>query len=109
VEFTQLERDVLNWIATHCNDANIMRQLQNIRPISREYTGHGFFVKLELLGEHPKVAHRVSPVDPHIDSPELDEYGGGCVLFFEDGRTTILELYANGESFPEHLTSWKLI
>lgn len=45
---------------------------------------------------------------PYIESPHL-EAAGGSILFLEDGRLDVLELYANGDSFPESLTEYTLI
>ncbi len=109
MELTPLERDLLRWIAEHCGNNAVAQQLQNVKASSREYTGHGFFTRLMLEGSHPAVDCKRSSIDPHIDSPELDEFGAGCVLFFENGRASLLEIYANGDRFPEHLKAWTLI
>jgi hypothetical protein len=55
-----------------------------------------------------RTTHRTAPADPEIRSPQLDA-GGGAVLFFEDGRATTLELYANGAAFPEEIKQWTLL
>jgi hypothetical protein len=81
MHFTPLERDVLDWIATRCDDAAIRAQLRDVEPVSREHTGAGAFLGLHVPGDVPFVPLRKAPVDPHIASPDLDDAGAGCVLF----------------------------
>jgi hypothetical protein len=108
MHFTPLERDVLDWIATRCDDAAIRAQLRAVEPVSREHTGVGAFLGLHVPGDVPSVPLRKAPVDPHIASPDLDDAGAGCVLFFNEGRASLLELYAFGAAFPETLNAWTL-
>ena len=105
--FTALEQDVLNWIAKHSTNPAVARQVATARPVAREYTGVGFFVDLEVDADLPRVSFGVSPLDPAIISPQLD-CDGGSVLFFEGGLASMLELYANGDTFPEEVESWEL-
>src|SRR5687768_5700062 len=81
MEFTALERDILEWIATRANDPAIAAQLRVARPVSREYTGCGSYTTLHVPQDCPRTEHRNSPVHPAIESPAL-EAGGGAVLFF---------------------------
>lgn len=107
MEFTPLERAVLDWIAEHADDPAVKQQLAAARPVSREFTGVGSFTSLRVPHDSPRVPYTVSPTDPVIESPQL-EHGAGSVLFFEDGLASTLELYSNGDSFPE-VRSFRLL
>ena len=111
MEYTQLERDVLDCMAQHLDVPHLREQIAASVPTSREYTGHGFFTKLNVLGDMPAI--RVpSPISgPVIEASGID-YGGAAILFLIDGRIDQLELYANGDRFAEsvegfNLTPWE--
>lgn len=108
-QFTQLERDILDWIAQRTEDPALAKQCRSAIPVSREYTGCGFFVGLAIPDSIPTTSidlHRVD-VAPVIDSSELTD-GGGVVLFCDKGKLSCLEIYANGNSFPEFLGGYSL-
>ena len=107
MELSPLERDALNWIAQHANDAALTRQLDAVEAVQRRFTGVGSFTELLVPADLPRVSFRVCPINPLIESSAL-EHGGDSVLFFEDGLASTLELYAFVGSFPEAITAWKL-
>jgi hypothetical protein len=109
MDFTGLERDVLDWIARELADPIVSRQVKAAIPIEREYTGVGSFTELRVQDERaPRTTLGISPVDPNIVSPELS-HGGGCVLFFENGLLATLELFAYVGEFPRDLREWTLV
>jgi hypothetical protein len=108
LELTPLERGVLDWIARNSNDDRVREQLQHVKATSREFTGVGSFTDLCVPADAPCVDFRVSPVDPYIESPQL-QHGGGSVLFFEDGHAATLELYAIADVLSEDITDWRLL
>lgn len=108
MEFTPLERDVLTWIAANAGDPALAEQLRSVQPLSREFTGVGSFTVLKVEPGLPDVGYRVAPIDPHIESPEIQD-GAGVVLFCDGGQASLLEFYTFGSTvFPESLTEWTL-
>jgi hypothetical protein len=72
MEFTPLERRVLDWIAANANEPVIASQLASAQPVSREFTGCGSFTGLRVSKYTPRFEHRTAPVYPIIESPELE-------------------------------------
>lgn len=107
METTPLERDILSWIATHSGDDAISKQLADYKITSREFSGSGSFSKLKVSKGLPASSYTEAPCDPSIESPKLSA-GGGCVLFLENGYVDMLEIFANGHSFPVHLEPYEL-
>lgn len=110
MELSALERDVLGWIAARSNDPALKSQLQAVNVVSREFTGCGSFTDLRPADASLRTSYReVSGTQcPQIESPDL-EYGGGAVVFFEDGIAAKLELYSYGDTFPPDLREWRLL
>ena len=111
MEFTPLEKDVLAWIASHAGDPTLAEQLKSAQPHSREFTGVGSFTVLKVSPGLPDVGYRVAPIDPHIESPQIQEGAGGAgvVLFCDGGQASLLEFYTFGSMvFPECLAEWTL-
>ena len=114
MEFTPLESDVLAWIASHAGDPALAEQLKSAQPVSREFTGVGSFTVLKVPPGLPNVGFSIAPIDPHIESPEIQEGAGaagiaGVVLFCDGGQASLLEIYTFGSTaFPESLTDWTL-
>jgi hypothetical protein len=108
MEFTPLERDVLDWIAHHSGLPAIEDQIRVVVPTSRKFTGVGSYTELLVRAEVAPVNVRTAPRGPQIKSSDLDEAGGGSVLYFNKGLAVLLELYSHGDKFPESLSSWTL-
>ncbi|MCF7817959.1 MAG: hypothetical protein K9M54_08760 [Kiritimatiellales bacterium] len=108
MEYTQLERGVLNWMMNHVDVPNLADQIRVAVPTEREYTGHGFFTTLSVPLDIARI-ETPSPINgPVIESPGV-EYGGAAILFLDDfGHIEILEMYANGDRFAEKITDFRL-
>ena len=101
---SEIEASILAHIASETSDPALRAQLSRVRVIEREYTGCGCFTLLEPLVDAPETKEAYGqrgPLEgPIFESPSV-EYGGGSLLWFKDGRAHKLEIYANGDSFPE--------
>ncbi len=102
-----LDRDILNWIATHTGDPALSAQLAEATVLRRDYMRTGFFVYLAAPEGAPDVPAGLRPVNPHIVSAELMD-GAGCNLFLKKGRLHYLEVYARGGFMPEALERYEL-
>jgi hypothetical protein len=108
--FTALERDIFEWVATHCEVPVVAQQLRRAVLIRRDYTGVGFHTYCCAPDELPAFPlDTPRPLEgPQIESPEL-EYGAGSLVWHEDGRLSCLEIFAYGDSFPESLAEYGLV
>lgn len=82
MEFTKLEKDILNWIKQQYMDNNLNLQIDNIKIIKREYTGHGFFIDFKIDKNLPKldINKFKNPIDgPIIKSKDID-YDGQSII-----------------------------
>ncbi len=111
MEFTKLEGDILNWIIDHIENPILEEQLNHAIPVKRDYTGSGFFVHLFIPDNIPSLPYDEGDVDPFpgpmIVSEQL-EAGGDTVIFVTNGKIDCLELFAYGNTFPEHLENFTL-
>lgn len=108
MEYTKLEKAVLDWMCEHVAVPNLKDQIQTAVPTKREYTGHGFFTSLSVpLGLAAVLCK--SPIDgPIIEAKGIDD-GGAAILFLDDaGRIETLEMYANGDCFSESVIDFEL-
>jgi len=108
MEYTKLERAVLDWMSEHVAIPNLRDQIQAAVPTGREYTGHGFFTTMSVPSEISAV-HCKSPIDgPVIDAKGIED-GGAAIVFLDDtGHLATLEMYANGDRFAETVTDFEL-
>jgi hypothetical protein len=69
---------------------------------SRELTGVGFYANLEVPMSVQSLSskNRFAFGDVLVDFPELTA-PVGSVLFVDEGRLSVLELYTHGEPWPE--------
>ena len=108
MEYTQLERGVLDWMAEHVHVPNLAEQIRAAVPSQREYTGCGSFTTLSVPSDVPPVESK-SPVDGPVIESEGIEHGGAAMLLLDDsGHIETLEMYANGDHFAEAITEFKL-
>ncbi len=108
IEYTKIERDVLDWMAEHVDVPNLATQIRAAVPIKREYTGCGSFTTLSVPSDLPPI-EASSPVNGPVIESEGIEYGGAAMIFLDDsGHIKTLEMYANGEHFAEAITEFKL-
>jgi hypothetical protein len=106
--FTRLEREVLDWIAQRTRDPALAAQCASACPVKREHTGAGLYVDLAIPDGVPPITNfDYGEYDPVIESPDLP-FGGGMVLFCENARLKLLEIYAFGNEFPESLDVFEL-
>ncbi|TPG21058.1 hypothetical protein EAH87_06925 [Sphingomonas koreensis] len=97
--FTPLERAALNAIVRETPEFRtaLERQISSAKVQSRENTGGGFFVDLEV---HLDIEGVIGDKGPFGKSVYIGveglEYGLGAILFVKDGRLSLLEGYAVG-------------
>ena len=107
----QLESDILIWLSEHSEDPLVALQAESAKVSNREYTGAGFWVKLEIpddVERLPDDSGKDAPISgPYIDSDNL-AHGGGTIFIVEGGAISRLEIFAYGSSFPERLIDYKL-
>ena len=108
MEYTQLERAVLDWMSEHVDIPRLKEQIQRAVPTDREYTGCGSFTTLAASPDLPPV-ECPSPISGPAIEAEGIEYGGGALLCLDDtGHITQLEMYAYGDHFSESITTFVL-
>jgi hypothetical protein len=93
-EFTRFERDLLNCFIENAAHPSLCEQLRAATLVSREYTGVGLYLQLQLPSDATRIPSSVSsPINgPQILAPSLPN-SGGSLLFFKDGLITIAEVY----------------
>ncbi len=101
---TDFEAAVLAWIAARTADEALRAQLNTARVVEREWTRVGCYSKLATSSDAPPsiAPHSTrGPVSgPYFDS-EIELNHGGTLIWMHEGRAARLEIYANGDSFPE--------
>ena len=112
MEFNRLEKDIFKWLAENTEDYRLREQLLRASLKNRKYTGAGFFVKLSVPADTPRITEDIGDINaipgPFIDSSSL-ESGADTALFIKDGIAKALEIFAYGDSFPEVLENYLLI
>jgi hypothetical protein len=103
-----LDRQILDWIASHSDNAALCEQLLHAQVIRRDYMRTGFFIYFDLPESTLPVDSVIRPLCPDISSPLLFD-GAGTALFFETGKMHYLEIYARGGFFPEKLEEFRLL
>jgi len=76
MDFTLLEKAILDWIADRSDNAEIRMQIRSAYPAERELTGTGSFTKLAVPPHVPKTDAKVSytfgeQFEPNIKSWKL--------------------------------------
>ena len=109
MRFTALERRLISWFANSPRLPALSVQLEAASPRSREYTGVGLFVELEVPQRvEPLPAGTSSPIPgPEISSSSLPN-GGGSLLFHRDGVASMLEVYTYTDAMSEDLPDFEL-
>lgn len=103
----KLDRDILDWIASHTADDNLSAQIRVAQVARRDFMRTGFFVYFKPASDLEEVAHSVRPSCPRVVSRELMD-GAGCTLFLRNGRLHYLEIYARGGFLPKDLGEYQL-
>ena len=108
MEYTQLERGVLAWMAEHVDVPNLAEQIRTAVPTKRDHTGCGSFTTLSVPSDLPRI-EASSPVNGPAIEAEGIEHGGAAMVFLNDsGHIETLEMYANGDRFAETITGFRL-
>ena len=110
MEFTPLEREVLDWIAHRSSDNSLLKQIENVQPKEREVSDVGTFLDLTFPKDFESNAPMArNPIQgPEIKSTMLKN-GAGSLLFIADGKISVLEIFAKDENFPEELSNYTLV
>jgi hypothetical protein len=103
----KLDREILDWIASHSDDGMLCEQLRHAKVVRRDYMRTGFFVFFELPESVLLLDGIVRPLCPDISSPLLLN-GAGSSLFFKNRKIHYLEIYARGGFFPQNIAEFKL-
>lgn len=109
VSEVQLEESIVNWYKTKFPE--LRQQFESSKVKKREYSGAGFFIYYLSKSDNKPVVFNLSSKSlngPNIESSDL-EYGGGSLLFFEDGIVKMIELFSYGDIFPQKLTNYTLV
>src|SRR4051812_16989048 len=103
MEFTPIERDILDSFARKSGDPILAEQRKVARTVKREFSG-GWrsFTELKVPQHMPRVSFKMAPIhiEPFIVAPEL-KYGACCLLFASDGLVSMLETASIEQDFPE--------
>lgn len=104
LELTQLEIKVFDWYLNNLSSVKLINQVKNIQITNREYTGHGFYSDIivpDAIADLDDKDTIINPIDgPIIKGPDIDVQGE-TILFIENRRINLLEIYSYGDSFPE--------
>lgn len=106
MDFTPLERAIIQWFAENSDDLALRTKLASATPSARKYTGHGYFVDLART-EGQRVNDGDPVPGPHIVSSALP-HGAGTVLFLAEGHPDMLEIFTYGNGFPQALPDFRL-
>jgi len=110
MEFTPVERAVLEWCANHAACAELAAQFRAATPTKRKYTGVGSYTDLSIPTGLPLVPLHAIPRGSHgpIYGPDIAavelESGACSQVYCEGGALSFLEIAAYSNSFPEHLS-----
>jgi hypothetical protein len=82
--------------------AALRDQLEGLRAVSREFTGHGFFTELAVRpGAQPVPGAQDLAIGDLTADLEGLSHGGGFVLFVKQGLLATLEGFAYDEPWPD--------
>lgn len=112
---TLLESEVIKWLLDGDNPVldSLRRQLSSIESVTRELTGHGFYlifnyaVRPQSIDSYLPVKANFSfgDVEASIDSVKG---GAGFLLWIENGVLSELEGYTYGEEWPFQVEKFTL-
>lgn len=106
--FNKLESKILEWFKNTCTDRLLDAQLASVEFLKRDWTGHGFYVVLEVpSGLEPTSTNQWPINGPSIISDDIQD-GGGTLLWGKDGYINCIEMFSYGEFFNEEVNSFEL-
>jgi hypothetical protein len=104
MNLSELEAAVLDRIASTVNDIALRRQISSATLLERTWTVVGCYTKFILPKDAPVIDAefgRRGPLDgPWVESAAI-ENSATTLLWFEDGKISLLEMAACGSFFPE--------
>lgn len=112
MDFTELERALIDWISTRTNDPRLQRQFSSCRPVQRKLTGVGSFT--QLVTSHRGPGLELNPSDSPVDGPWIHDcesipHGGSALVFLDEfGYIDTLEIASNGDRFDWRATNFVL-
>ena len=109
---TRLETAILRWYVANFDDPDLVAQAASATVKNRRHHGSGYFVKLCVPEDVPRIADMIDDINPipgpWLSSEELSA-GAEAVLWVEDGTLESLEVFSSGPEFPEYLEKFELI
>ena len=111
-QFNPLERELLDWFASHHGAPALAAQLAGARVLRREYSVVGYHIWLKLAPDAEPVpaAARKSPVaGPGIASKDIDEGGSTQLWINEEGFVDCLEMWAKAGHFAETVEQFEIL
>ena len=103
-DLSEFETAILDWITSFIDDYALRTQLVAARVRKRDYTVVGCYSQLALPADVPRTSRNYGsrgPLNgPYFESPAAP-FGGGTLLWFEDGLADCLEIFTYGDNFPE--------
>jgi hypothetical protein len=86
----------------------LLKQIVEITHVDREFTGVGFYCKLTVSPQAPRLLEQnltLGNLKAEIDGLV---YGAGFLLYIRDGALSLLEGYSYDEIWPETIQNYHL-
>lgn len=104
VELSKFERELIEMMAAHDPEREILlQQLANATVRSRDFTGVGVYVEIQVPDSLPKIMTTSRYIEQtpkaHFTHPSLPD-GGGALLWFDSGTISTLECYSFDGDWP---------
>jgi hypothetical protein len=103
--FSALEQKILTKMAQTDRESDIMElQLAAAEVVERDYTGHGFFTKMTVRDEVPKLDRdrwRLEDMPQGFAEHPSLVAGASFILWIRDGRLVTLEGFTNDGDWPD--------
>ena len=101
---TNFETAIFAWIADRCQDPALEAQLRSASVSSWEHTGVGCYSEIMVAVAAPPTQADYGRSGP-LSGPGFErhalKYGGGSLLWFENGFAKTLEIHTYDDPFPE--------
>ncbi len=106
-KLNKLELTVIEMLLENNNCTNFKEQVKDIRVISREMTGVGFFTTLYTTKDFSCQKKTFKVGNVHAEINDL-KYGAGFLLYIENNGLKMLEGYSYDEKWPIKITNFSL-
>ena len=111
MEFSDLEKEVLNWVAKSSGDENLIEQIGHAQVKEREQSDDGIFIELTYPKEF-KAKSLTTEVKNPIQGPGIKstnlKHQGSSLVFVADGYASVLEIFSKDEAFPKEICNFNL-